>query len=409
MVDPLHIRSEDFTYDLPEERIARFPLSDRDGSRLLIYRSGQIRHDVFRNLPDLLPENAHLVFNNTRVIKARLPFRKSSGARIEIFCLEPAYPASIEESLGERKATIWKCMIGNQKKWKSGALSAIISAESKIVELQADYHDRAQNLVQFTWNDPQVSFAEILQNHGKVPIPPYLNRDSQPVDQEAYQTVYAAMQGSVAAPTAGLHFSSTTLEKLHQRPFETTELTLHVSAGTFKPVQATQIGAHEMHAEFFTVGKEALLELASSHRPIMAIGTTALRTLESLFWLAQKIRKYGPQDALRVEQWEAYSAEPHLTRQESFQVLYQYLTEMGLDRLEGITSLMVVPGYPFQVADALLTNYHLPKSTLLMLVAAFIGPDWKRVYRYALDHGFRFLSYGDSSLLFRNISARSLA
>jgi len=399
MRDIPDIRIEDYTYDLPLEAIARFPLNKRDGSRLLYYKSGRIRDTVFHNLPDLLPGNAHLIFNNTRVIHARLPFHKKSGARIEIFCLDPIQPASFESALDETQRTIWTCMIGNKRKWKTGSLSEVIDVGNKTIELVAAYGDISENQVTFTWDDPSISFSEILKVYGKIPIPPYLKRDSEALDQVAYQTIYGIKKGSVAAPTAGLHFTQSVLEQLQAQHYKMTELTLHVSAGTFKPVQAKRIRDHKMHTEFFSIGREALHSLARNNNAVIAIGTTSLRTLESLYWLGLKLHNHGPDAGFQLQQWEPYTMKPTLSRTAAFQTLYQYLVDQNLEYLEGHTRLIIVPGYPFQVTAGLLTNYHLPRSTLLLLVAAFIGEDWRKVYQYALEHNLRFLSYGDSSLL----------
>ncbi len=391
----------DFEYLLPEGSIAKYPVHPRDRSKLLLYKSGDISHTSFANLTNALPAGCNLVFNNTKVIHARLLFQKSSGARIEIFCLSPVEPASYEEAFNKNSKTTWHCLIGNQKKWKTGALQKKILIKENHLCLHAELVNPDNQLVKFSWEDDSVSFSEILEEAGIIPIPPYLNRESEDSDILDYQTVYSKSEGSVAAPTAGLHFTPGLLNGLESKGFHRTLLSLHVGAGTFRPVLTESVDRHRMHAEFFAISAGHLNKLIQNNESVVAVGTTSLRTLESLYWLGCKVHQgliSGPAE-MHLDQWEPYSLKSDLTLNESLKSLAGFASKRGLKSLEATTKIMIVPGYEFRVVKGLLTNYHLPKSTLLLLIAAFIGDDWKTVYSYALKNQFRFLSYGDSSLL----------
>ncbi len=388
-----------FSYDLPEHRIARYPLEARDSSKLLVYNKGDISDSSFHELPSYIPPDSLMVFNNTRVIHARLNFRKKTGARIEIFCLEPYKPASYEEIFETRGSCSWKCLVGNKKKWKSGSLETYVKLEGEKVSLQASLLDTEKNIVEFKWDNPVLTFSDIIESAGDIPIPPYLNRESEKGDEEWYQTVYAENSGSVAAPTAGLHFTSDILKKLKSKGIKSTELTLHVGAGTFRPVQ-TKLKDHEMHSEHFIVSKKQLIDIKNKLGNIVAIGTTSVRTLESLYWLGIKIIDNKPEAGIfNIAQWEAYNNDNHTDSSAVLQALLTYMDENKLEKIEGDTRIIIVPGYKFRIVNSMLTNYHMPKSTLILLVAAFIGDDWRRLYKHALDNDYRFLSYGDSSLL----------
>ena len=397
--NPRNIKISQYTYDLPEERIAKFPLEERDLSKLLIYKDGQISHTVFRKLPEVLDKTL-LVVNNTKVIYARMLFRKPTGAKIEIFCLNPVEPAEYNQAFQVRGEAVWACMIGNRKKWKNGVLTKTFSARGKEFSITAEYlepYKENTHLVRFRW-DEDLTFSQVLDNIGLVPIPPYLNREAVPQDRQTYQTVYSREQGSVAAPTAGLHFTPRVLDSLHQKGIEMAEVTLHVGAGTFRPVKSETIGDHPMHTEYFTVEAGQIRKIRENLGRITAVGTTSMRTLESLYWLGLKMMS-NPQDRF-VEQWTPYHMHADRPVAEVLDFLLEYLENTGKERLEGWTQIIIVPGYEFKIVDNLITNFHQPQSTLLLLVAAFVGEDWRRIYQYALDNDFRFLSYGDSSLLF---------
>ena len=396
------INPEEYTYDLPEERIARYPLSRRDQARLLVYDKGQIETSVFHDLDKYLEADDTLVINNTRVIRARLFFQKPTGARIEIFCLEPVIPSDYERIFGSREAVTWECMIGNARKWKEGLLTLEISSGPASFLLRAEragFRDGAP-LVTFSWDNPSFTFGQILEAAGAVPIPPYLNRESTDLDTKEYQTVYALHRGSVAAPTAGLHFTPEMMQRIRQK-HPVAELTLHVGAGTFKPIQSASIREHSMHTEHYAVTRSFLESILTAPGRIIAVGTTSVRTLESLFWLAAKLlhSPHPEQEAFFTGQWDPYTVTTDLTAGEAVKILLDYMNREHLPVLYGSTQLMIVPGYRFRFIRGMITNFHLPKSTLLLLIAAFTGDDWKKIYRYAMDHGYRFLSYGDASLL----------
>ncbi len=403
------IKIKDFYYDLPDSRIAKRPLDERDKSKLLYYRQGKISSMPFCSLSDVLPENNLLIRNNTRVIQARLNFKKSTGANIEIFCLEPIKPKSYELNFAASNSVEWVCMIGNAKKWKNGSLEQSISFNNKVIVLKVLLIDRLdkQSLIRFEWQDENISFADILEKAGSTPIPPYLNRQARKEDKEWYQTVYAQLNGSVAAPTAGLHFTDNVFKALRNKSIDIEEVTLHVGAGTFRPVQSAKISDHLMHVESLLVNKNSISKLIKYlDKGITAIGTTSLRTLESLYWLGRKLAKNPdtPNQDLNIEQWEPYNNIDDIPTSDSLEAILEYLKIHKLSSIEFSTRLIIVPGYKFRLVNRLITNFHQPGSTLLLLVAAFIGDDWREVYKYALNNEFRFLSYGDSSILERNNS-----
>ena len=398
---PRNIKIQDYTYILPDEKIARFPLPERDQSKLLVYKKGKVHQTVYAALYKEIPADTMLVFNNTKVVEARLYFEKNTGSKIEIFCLEPAEAyADITSAMLQRHKVLWKCLVGGAKKWKEDALQkAIDSSHGKIVmearkvEKKNDYF-----LIEFSWSN-DFTFAEILHLLGEIPLPPYLNRKSEACDKERYQTVYATFDGSVAAPTAGLHFTKTLMQKLSSKNIEQHYLTLHVGAGTFKPVKAATMQHHEMHAEFFEVEKDILQKIIIRKNKIIAVGTTSLRTLESLYWMGVKLLSdKGFGDLL---QWECYELPQEYSLSEAMHALLEYMNKKNIEKLYAKTHIIIAPEYQLKVADGLVTNFHQPNSTLLLLVAAVVGDEWKKVYDYALNNDFRFLSYGDGSLLWK--------
>ncbi len=400
---PQEILLSEFTYDLPEENIAKFPLTERDQSRLLIYRKGIISESKFSNLPELIDLQQRLVFNDTRVIHARLKFRKSSGGLIEIFCLEPLQPSEYQTSFASDHGVVWKCLVGNARKWKDGsALIQEIRHNGRDVCFKAEKRLQAGNAfhIQFSWTPVQYTFSEILGIFGETPIPPYLKREAVLSDSETYQTIYSQEEGSVAAPTAGLHFTKELLKKIDARGIERLNLTLHVGAGTFTPVKVGNAANHPMHIEKFQVTASVLKLLARDDKEILSTGTTTCRTLESLYWLGVKILcGSAGGDNLHLEQWEAWDLPQDIPREKALNALYERAAVKPDQLLKASTGIMITPGYRFRMISGLITNFHQPSSTLLMLIAAFIGDEWKAVYKYALEHNFRFLSYGDSSLL----------
>ena len=390
------INISDYNYNLPDERIAKFPLEKRDSSKLLTYVSGNVSTNVFSSLPEILPENSCLVFNNTRVIQARLEFFKSTGSRIEIFCLEPQEPSSYELSLSSTQSCVWKCMIGNLKKWKGEVLKKEVGADNLVLEAERLETNGNTSYIKFSWNNG-VSFAEVLDLLGELPIPPYLNRKTQESDKTTYQTVYSKVKGSVAAPTAGLHFTPEVISALHTKGIKTMELTLHVGAGTFQPVKAEEIGCHAMHAEKIEVSKVFIQSLIENLGNIVAVGTTSVRTLESLYYLG--VQLHNGDTSLLVNQWEPYESEKVLSAREALEAILNYMEKTQSNILYATTQIMIVPGYKFNIVNVLITNFHQPKSTLLLLLAAFVGEKWRELYEYALNNDYRFLSYGDSSVL----------
>lgn len=392
----------EYDYPLPDERIAKYPLAQRDSSKLLLYNKGVVSEDVFSNLPKYIPQNALMVFNNTKVIQARLRFRKETGALIEVFCLEPEQPCDYQQIFLETKECVWQCLVGNSNRWKGGVLSQVVEVGGKNVTLSVERvgGPAAVNHVRFSW-DGGVSFAELLEAAGELPIPPYLNRRTEESDTRTYQTVYSKIKGSVAAPTAGLHFTPAVLEALTSAGIEREEVTLHVGAGTFKPVKSELIADHEMHEEYIEVRKALIEKIVAAGGEAVAVGTTSVRTLESLYFLGELVAENPSvtQDELHVNQWTPYNREHSLRTVDSLKALLEWMERNGLDRVHSHTQIMIAPGYKYRIVKAIVTNFHQPKSTLLLLVSAFVDGDWRTIYDYALANGFRFLSYGDSSLL----------
>lgn len=404
-MDTKHIQIKNFNYNLPDERIAKFPLAKRDNSKLLLYRHGEVTEDVFHNIAQYLPKGALMVFNNTKVIQARLHFRKETGALIEVFLLEPYMPADYEQMFQTTGHCSWLCMIGNLKKWKEGTLKRTFDVKGKEVTLVAERKEDVHKSyrVDFSWDASDVSWAELLDAVGELPIPPYLNRETQESDKTTYQTVYSKIKGSVAAPTAGLHFTPEVLADIDRHGIDREELTLHVGAGTFKPVKSEEIQDHEMHTEYICVHRQTLEKLIRHEAKAIAVGTTSVRTLESLYYIGVKLEKTLDlsEEELHVCQWEPYEnavAKP-ITPIKAIENILAYLDKHGLSALHASTQIIIAPGYEYNIVKKLLTNFHQPQSTLLLLVSAFVHGDWRKIYDYALAHDFRFLSYGDSSLL----------
>ena len=404
--DPKHIRISEFNYPLPDERIAKFPLPVRDQSKLLLYRHGEVTEDIFTSLPDYLPANSLMIFNNTKVIQARLHFHKETGALIEVFCLEPIQPNDYVLNFQQTEHAAWLCMIGNLKKWKEGALKREITVKGKPLTLTAERGacHGTSHWVDFRWNNPEITFADILEVFGELPIPPYLNRETQESDKETYQTVYSKIKGSVAAPTAGLHYTPRVLDALREKGVALEELTLHVGAGTFKPVKSEEIEGHEMHTEYISVNRSTLEKLVAHEGKAIAVGTTSVRTLESLYHIGVTLlhNPNATEEDLHVKQWQPYetaletAATPAV---DALQAIIAYLDRHHMETLHSSTQIIIAPGYEYRIVKAMVTNFHQPQSTLLLLVSAFLHGDWRKIYDYALAHDFRFLSYGDSSLL----------
>ena len=414
-----HIHISDYNYDLPDSRIAKFPVSPRDTSKLLIYRHGEISDDIFYNLPKYLPQKSLMVFNNTKVIQARMHFRKETGALIEVFLMEPAAPTDYELMFQTRGECSWLCMVGNLKKWKEGPLVRTFDVAGSTINFKAtmrrdiiDAKSEGTNYwVDFAWDNPQVSFAEILDAVGELPIPPYLNRETQDSDKTTYQTVYSKIKGSVAAPTAGLHFTDKVLAAIDAAGVRREELTLHVGAGTFKPVKSEEIDGHTMHTEYVCVRRDTLQTLLDYDCCAIAVGTTSVRTLESLYYMGVKLEANpdAAEEDLHVSQWEPYEKADGtpvggnlidgITPQKAISNIIAWLDKNNLKTLHSSTQIIIAPGYEYKIVKVLVTNFHQPQSTLLLLVSAFLKGDWRNVYDYALSHDFRFLSYGDSSIL----------
>jgi S-adenosylmethionine:tRNA ribosyltransferase-isomerase len=396
----MKIPISEYNYNLPDERIAKYPLERRDESKLLVYKKGELSTSIFKLVDTFLPENGLLVFNETRVIQARINFKKSTGAEIEVFCLEPLDPADYYQAFQKKGTSVWKCLVGNLKKWKEGSISLEMNNGDGVIEIRAEKvanHGEWQE-IRFIWKPENISFGDILEMAGQTPIPPYLNRESEPIDKTRYQTIYSLINGSVAAPTAGLHFTPQVFEKIEHKNIECFGLTLHVGAGTFRPVKENDASKHEMHTEHFFVKKSLLKKLLYYSGNITSVGTTSLRALESIYWIGVKlIEKH--ESPFFIDQWDVYNLPQGIDLTQSLQAIIGYCNANDIEELEASTKIMIVPGYTFKVVNRLITNFHQPQSTLLLLVAAFIGVDWKNVYQYALDNGFRFLSYGDSSIL----------
>ena len=400
--DPRHIRISDYNYPLPDERIAKFPIAQRDHSKLLVYRKGEVGEDVFYHLPDYLPQGALMVFNNTKVIQARMHFRKETGALIEVFLLEPAEPTDYELMFQTTGHCAWYCLVGNLKKWKEGTLTRTINVRQETINVKATrgpIHGTSHR-IDFAW-DGNVSFAEIIDAMGELPIPPYLNRETQESDKTTYQTVYSKIKGSVAAPTAGLHFTPEVLADIDAHGIDREELTLHVGAGTFKPVKSEEIEGHEMHTEFISVRSQTIEKLIAHGGEAIAVGTTSVRTLESLYYMGLKVMQNPElsEEQLHVAQWEPYSEVREISTVESLTALRDWMKAHDMEVLHSSTQIIIAPGYDYHIVKMLVTNFHQPQSTLLLLVSAFVKGDWHKIYDYALAHDFRFLSYGDSSLL----------
>lgn len=394
------ISIEAYDYPLPEDRIAKYPLTERDASKLLVLKNNKIQESQFRYVGDFLPDDTLLIFNETKVIRARLQFRKATGSRIEIFCLEPEKDYQV--AFSAVSPVRWKCLIGNAKRWKEGKLEMALTVGGKPVTLSAEClsRDDQDAEIEFSWTPESLPFASVLEAAGEIPLPPYLHRDVEPDDRDRYQTVFARYDGSVAAPTAGLHFTQPLIAALREKGFQFDEVTLHVGAGTFKPVATNTIGEHAMHSETIIVRKSLIENLIRHNRkPVVPVGTTSTRTLESLYWLGVMLAEQGTDlRPLHVEQWFPYGDHAPMTTPEALRHVVDYLDRHGLTRLEASTALMIAPSYKMRVITGLITNFHQPKSTLLLLVSALIGERWKDCYRFALDNGFRFLSYGDSCL-----------
>jgi len=408
MIPDIHI--EDYNYPLPDERIAKYPLPERDSSKLLRYRDGVVDEFVFRDIPDLLPEGSVMVFNDTKVVPARLHFQRESGAHIEVFCLQPVEPAEYSTVFSVTGRCVWRCVIGNSKRWKDDLLHLYgrdsdpslvrMDLRARLVEKEGE-----TGIVEFTWADGS-PFSAVLEACGTVPIPPYLNRETEAVDLERYQTLYARFRGSVAAPTAGLHFTEPVLSRIREKGISTETVCLHVGAGTFLPVKSSNVAEHPMHSEPFVVKKAFIQSLSernknvfNCNKNVIAVGTTSVRTLESLYYVGVSCIETGK--PAPVEQWCPYTREYPYSLQEALDAIVEYLDRSGLEELKIDTRIIIVPGFRFRVVDMLVTNFHQPESTLILLVSAFVGGDWRTIYDYALGHGFRFLSYGDSSLLHR--------
>ncbi len=395
-------RAQALNYELPDAKIAKYPLAERDASKLLVWQNGTIQDANFGTITEFLPEESLLVFNNTKVIRARLPFQKTTGAQIEIFCLDPHTPADYQLAFQQTKSCSWNCMVGNLKKWKQEPLQKRIPVNGEEIVLTAKKISQSEGnvLVQFSWDDESVDFSSLIEACGILPIPPYLHRETESSDLERYQTIYSKVKGSVAAPTAGLHFTDQVFQTFQQKNITTAEVTLHVGAGTFKPVKAATIADHEMHAEQFLVTRELLVRLQKQRNPIIAVGTTSIRTLESLYWLGTSFIDNEDQapDSLHISQWQPYQNTTEASKTQALQALIDFMDKHSINHLTASTQIIIVPGYNFRVVDGMITNFHQPQSTLLLLIAAYLGDDWKQIYQHALANNYRFLSYGDSNL-----------
>ncbi len=406
------LRIADYDYPLPDERIAKHPLAEREQCKLLYYKNGAIEERKFWEVPALLPERSTLIYNNTRVINARLRFRKETGSTIEIFCLEPVLPRDYEQIFQTTGHCVWQCLVGNSKRWKQGALTQTVTIEGREVTLAATRGEQRGNAweIAFDWDgggeerEESITFADVLEAIGEIPIPPYLNRGTEESDSTDYQTVYSHIDGSVAAPTAGLHFTDEVLAECDARGILRREITLHVGAGTFQPVKSEHIGDHPMHYEFISVPRDVILDIINAPGPVIAVGTTSVRTLESLYYIGQILEENpdADEEALTVTQWMPYTTPCEISTKKSLQNIVDYLDRHHADTYMGSTQLMIAPGFEYRIVSGMITNFHQPQSTLLLLVAAFVGQDkWRGMYDYAMDHGFRFLSYGDAQLLLK--------
>lgn len=403
-----HLQIKDFDYHLPDDRIAKYPLAERDASKLLVYKNGNISEIIFKELPQIVPPHSVLVFNDTKVIHARLLFQRATGANIEIFCIEPIDHLDYQLAFAAKNNCTWKCMVGNAKRWKGEPLLKQIQTTNGVCVLSAELVDRADDYftIRFSWDDPNLFFGEVLHLAGLLPLPPYLNRDTEISDEERYQTIYASREGSVAAPTAGLHFTDKVFEQLKKQGIERVAVTLHVGAGTFKPVKSESIEDHEMHEEVIEINISALdgiLQALSQNKPIVVVGTTSLRTIESLYWHGVMcIFGEANSDFINIPQWYPYEIRQiQPSALDSMLAVRKQMIELKTTVLRGTTKIIIAPGYSLKMADALITNFHQPGNTLMLLVAAVVGNDWRKIYDYALANNFRFLSYGDSSILFK--------
>ena len=403
MQNPQNIVIEDYNYDLPDERIAKFPMEKRDESKLLLYKNGEISHTIFKNIAEHLDEGDLLVCNNTRVIQARMIFKKETGARIEIFCLDPFRPNDYVLVFQATNECKWKCLIGNASKWKNGTIlerELTINGKNLILKAERENTIGDTHIVRFFWNDDAINFATILDAFGVLPIPPYLHRETTERDKTSYQTVYSKIKGSVAAPTAGLHFTDEVFQNLKQKHIECKEVTLHVGAGTFQPVKSKTIGEHKMHTEWICVSRD-VVESIRNARKVVAVGTTSVRTIESLYYIGCLINEHSDinEENLIVDQWTPYEGKHELSATSSLQVILDYMDRNDMGTISAHTQILIAPGYKYKLVKSIITNFHQPQSTLLLLVSAFVGEDWKKIYDYAMKNSFRFLSYGDSSLL----------
>ncbi|MEN7551334.1 S-adenosylmethionine:tRNA ribosyltransferase-isomerase [Rapidithrix thailandica] len=398
------LKLKDFTYHLPEEKIAKYPMANRDASKLLLYRQGEMEHRVFHHLPEILEEGDVLYFNNTKVIPARMHFRKSTGALIEIFLLNPMHPSKVmEEAMQAKKSTEWQCVVGNLKKWKGESLHTTLQINNRLIQFSAFLVDRNKKIVKFTWEEEAISFLDIINHLGETPLPPYLHRESEQADLTTYQTVYGKKEGAVAAPTAGLHFTGKVLEQLQQKGVQLQELTLHVGAGTFQPIKTEEVAQHDMHVEQVVLRRENLLPLVEENKRVVAVGTTSLRTLESTYWFGVKLLKNNGNASFDIAKNDPYNPDwgELPSAAQAMKAVLEYMDHQQCTQLIGHTGIFIYPGYQFRVCEVLITNFHLPASTLILLIAAFVGDDWKKIYEEALKKDYRFLSYGDSSVLFR--------
>ncbi|NLV19307.1 MAG: S-adenosylmethionine:tRNA ribosyltransferase-isomerase [Bacteroidetes bacterium] len=400
-----NIDINEYEYNLPEDRIAQYPAEKRDHSMLLVHKNGKIRSDKFTNIYKYLPPDTMLVFNNTRVIRARILFRKKTGSSIEIFCLEPILPATYDQSLGSHTAVEWKCLVGNLKKWKTGTLSTSFFFNNKEFKLNAEKIRPSGQamIIRFSWEPEETSFGRVIESVGHIPLPPYVKRDDDEHDYLRYQTVFSAIDGSVAAPTAGLHFTKDLLDKIVSKGILCTELTLHTGAGTFRPVKTNDLSLHEMHCEHYIITRKLIELLLENRNKVIACGTTSVRTLESIYWLGIKLLSDPGSSGLPLftDQWEPYGNNSDITVEESLKTVLRLFHEKNCQEINASTKLMIIPGYEFRMITGMITNFHLPKSTLLLLLSAWTGPEWKKIYKFALENNYRFLSYGDGSLLMK--------
>ncbi|MBN2262312.1 MAG: S-adenosylmethionine:tRNA ribosyltransferase-isomerase [Prolixibacteraceae bacterium] len=401
-----NISINDYNYDLPDERVAKYPLDKRDASKLLQWHNGIISDHIFNELPNLLPPNSKLIFNNTKVIRARLHFRKATGSLIEIFVLDPAEPSDYALNFQQTQKCSWKCIVGNLKKWKSDDLQLKLNINNTAFTLTASNKSASGNgrIIEFSWDNPTFTFSEVLEAAGKIPIPPYLHRESETIDLTRYQTVFSKIKGSVAAPTAGLHFTDEVFQALQQKGITCSELTLHVGAGTFQPVKAEKIDGHEMHTEHFIIEKQFIEDLLPHKGPIIAVGTTSIRTLESLYYLGVKIlnNENINNNEATIGQWVGYQNIAKVDKTEALNAVLAFMNNKQINSINASTQIIIVPGYEFKITNGMLTNFHQPQSTLLLLISAFLGKNWKEVYKHALENNYRFLSYGDSNLYLKS-------